>query len=527
MGTKAPLLQGLEGIQFPITTSSPEAQRYFNQGMMLSYGFNHAEAARSFYQVIRLDSNCAMGYWGFALVLGPNYNAGMEADNYERAYQAVQKAYALRQSSSPKERALIEALRYRYVQQPPSDRSQLDWAYAEAMKKVAATYASDPDIGALYAEALMDLHPWDLYEKGTRQPKPWTPALVAKLEQLMQTHPLHPGAHHYYIHALEASAHPEKALASADLLFKRVPGSGHLVHMPSHIYINTGNYHEGSLSNIEAVKVDSQYITACHAQGAYPLAYYPHNYHFLAATATLEGNSRWAWQASQKLQAGTALDLLQKPEWATLQHYYTIPYYIAVKFAFWDTILSLPAPDKRWVYASAIWHYARGLAALGKDQLPLARQELQSLQQLSEDSVLQNLNIWGINSMSDIVTIARLVLEGEIGAAEKNYDKAILKVSQAVAGEDQLNYQEPPDWFFSVRHHLGELYLQAGKYAEAEAVFKKDLERLKKNGWALAGLHQALLLQDKPQAAAAVKAAFAEAWKYADISITSSSPLSR
>lgn len=312
--TKAPKLEGLEGINFSITTKSKEAQEYFNQGLMLSYGFNHAEAARSFYEAIRIDSTCAMCHWGFAYVLGPNYNGGMEKDNFERAYQSAQKAMTLSQNCTNIEKYLIQALSYRYAKEPPEDRSGLDLAYSQAMKKVNDKYADNPDAGALYAESLMNLHPWDLYEKNSKAPKSWTPEIVTTLEQLIKKNPKHPGAHHFYIHAVEASAYPEKGLQSAKILETLVPGAGHLLHMPSHIYINTGDYHSGSLANIEAVKADSSYITSCHAQGVYPLAYYPHNYHFLAATATLEGNSQLAWTAAKKVQINTAKDIMKQPE---------------------------------------------------------------------------------------------------------------------------------------------------------------------------------------------------------------------
>ena len=286
-GRKAPMFKGLEGIDFKISTTSKEAQDYFNQGLMLSYGFNHAEAARSFYEAARLDTACAMAFWGYAFVLGPNYNGGMEEDNFQRAYEASRKAQSLSKNCTPKE-SIDLALTFRYVSHPSVDRTTLDEAYATAMKKVYEQYAADPDVGALYAESLMNLHPWDLYDKKTKAAKAWTPELINILEHLIKTNPKHPGAHHFYIHALEVSAIPEKALASARLLDTLVRGAGHLVHMPSHIYINTGDYHLGTLSNLRAAKVDSVYTTACHAQGVYPLTYYPHNYHFLAATATLE-----------------------------------------------------------------------------------------------------------------------------------------------------------------------------------------------------------------------------------------------
>lgn len=524
-GKKAPKLAGLEGVGFRISTADPEVRAYFNQGLMLSYGFNHAEAARSFYEATRLDSSCAMAYWGYAYVLGPNYNGGMEKDNFQRAYDASRKAQALIKTTTPKEQALIKALSYRYVADPPKDRSSLDLSYASAMKKVYDQYPSDPDIGALYAESLMNLHPWDLYEKQTKQPKEWTPELVTVLEHLMKTNPQHPGAHHFYIHALEASATPEKALASAGLLDTLVPGSGHLLHMPSHIYINTGDYHLGSLSNLRAVKADSVYTTACYAHGMYPLSLYPHNYHFLAATATLEGNSSLAWMAAKELQKHTAKDIMRLPEWGTLQHYYTIPFYVAAKLSMWDTLLSLSPPPKDLVYPNAIWHYAKGMAYLGKSDVARARNELRGLSVLAADSTLQQLSVWGINTTADLVQIASKVLTAGIAARQKEYKQSITLLKQAVAIEDGLNYNEPPDWFFSVRHHLGAVLLKAGKYAEAESVYREDLQTWKKNGWALIGLHQSLLAQNKHANAQTCRSEFEEAWKYADRKIVSSSDI--
>lgn len=524
-GKKAPKFEKLDGIDFRISTSGKEAQDYFNQGLMLAYGFNHAEAARSFYEATRSDSSCAMAYWGVAYVLGPNYNGGMEEDNFQRAYEAASKAKSLTRNCTPKETALIEALATRYAAQPPADRSPLDIAYAQAMKKVYAQYPTDPDIGALYAESIMNLHPWDLYDKGTKAPKAWTPELLNVLEHLIKINPRHPGAHHFYIHAMEASSTPEKALTSAKQLETLVPGSGHLVHMPSHIYINTGDYHLGSLSNIRAVEVDSIYTTACHAQGAYPLAYYPHNYHFLAATATLEGNSKLAWEASKKLQEHTATDIMRTPGWGTLQHYYTIPYYTAVKFSMWDTILSIAAPAKDLVYPRAILHYARGMAYLGKQDISNAQKEMDSLRILAADTSLQQLTVWGINTTADLAQIAAKVLGGGIAFKQNRAGESVALLQEAVVIEDNLNYNEPPDWFFSVRHHLGAVLLKAEKYREAEQVYNQDLQTWRKNGWALIGLYKALALQKKHSEAQTAKSAFEAAWQYADFNILSSSSI--
>lgn len=310
----------------------------------------------------------------------------------------------------------------------------------------------------------------------------------------MRANPMHPGAHHFYIHAMEASATPEKALGSAYLLDTLVRGAGHLVHMPSHIYINTGDYHLGTLSNLRAVEVDSIYSTACHAQGVYPLALYPHNYHFLAATATLEGNSSLAWMAANKLQQHTETDIMDQPGWGTLQHYYSIPYYVAVKFGMWDTILSLRKPLKELTYPMAVWHYAKGMAYLGKKDMTNAEKEMASLKTLAADTTLKDLTIWGINSTTDLVQIAIKVLGAEIAARKGQHDLALTLLNEAVTIEDNLNYNEPPDWFFSVRHHLGAALIRIKKYTEAEKVYRQDLLTWKKNGWALIGLQQSLLL---------------------------------
>lgn len=518
-GTKAPKLKGLEGIDFKISTADKEAQEYFNQGLMLSYGFNHAEAARSFFEAARIDSTCAMAWWGFAYVLGPNYNAGMEDDNYQRAYAASQKALNLCGNCTAKEKALIKALTFRYTPDAPKSRYHLDSAFSSEMKKVYDAFPTDPDISALYAESLMDMHPWDMYDKKTKEPRPWTPEIVTILEKLIKLYPKHPGAPHFYIHAVEASKNPERGLASAKLLMKLVPGSGHLVHMPSHIYIWTGDYHLGSVANMEAVKIDSAYVTACHAQGAYPLAYYPHNYHYLTATATFEGNYKLAWMAANKVQEKTAKDIMREPGWATLQHYYTIPYFVAVKFGLWDSILQIKQTENDLLYPRIILHYAKGMAYIGKSDIAKAELELSQLKELAKNEVLKEMTIWGINSMHDIVRIAENILTAGIYQHKKEYAKAITAFQHAIVIEDNLNYNEPPDWFFSVRHHFGAALLQAGKYAEAEKIYLEDLSMWKENGWALFGLHQALQKQGKIAEAERVKTRFDKAWQYADFDL--------
>ena len=519
---KAPLFDGLDVIHFPISTKNPEAQKYFNQGLALAYGFNHAEAARSFYYATKLDQQCAMCFWGYAYVLGPNYNAGMEPDNYERAHKAIQQAIKLSNKANEKEKALIMALSKRYVSKPIDDRSSLDIAYSEAMQNVTDKFPEDLDIATIYAESIMDLHPWDLYDKnGT--PKKWTPEIESLLIKVLQKDPKHIGANHFYIHAVEASKTPERGNPSAKLFDEGlVPGSGHLTHMPSHIYIRTGEYHKGTLANINAVKKDSSYVTLCHAQGAYPLAYYPHNYHFMAACATLEGNYKWAMLAAKKTSELVHPKTMIEPGWATLQHYYVIPYFVAVKFGKWDEILKMKLVSDTLKYPKAISHYAKGMACLGKKDFTKAKAELVKLEILANDPAMKKITIWELNSMYDILQIATKVLKGEILASEKKYDQSISLLEKAIKTEDNLNYNEPPDWFFSVRHHLGAVQIEAKKYNEAIKTYKIDLKQFPNNGWSHHGLKLAYEKLGKQNLAKEIDRKIIKSWATADIKIATS-----
>ena len=519
---KAPLFDGLDVIHFPISTKNPEAQKYFNQGLALAYGFNHAEAARSFYYATKLNPQCAMCFWGYAYVLGPNYNAGMEPDNYERAYKAIQTAIKLSDKATTKEKALIMALSKRYVSKPIDDRSSLDIAYSEAMQNVTDKFPKDLDIATIYAESIMDLHPWDLYDKnGT--PKKWTPEIESLLIKVLQKDPKHIGANHFYIHAVEASKTPERGNLSAKLFDEGlVPGSGHLTHMPSHIYIRTGEYHKGTLANINAVKKDSSYVTLCHAQGAYPLAYYPHNYHFMAACATLEGNYKWAMLAAKKTSELVHPKTMIEPGWATLQHYYVIPYFVAVKFGKWDEILKMKLVSDTLKYPKAISHYAKGMAYLGKKDFTKAKAELVKLEILANDPAMKKMTIWELNSMYDILQIATKVLKGEILASEKKYDQSISLLEKAIKTEDNLNYNEPPDWFFSVRHHLGAVQIEAKKYNEAIKTYEIDLKQFPNNGWSHHGLKLAYEKLGKQNLAKEIDRKITKSWATADIKIATS-----
>lgn len=520
-GKKAPLFDGLDGIHFLVSTSNSEAQKYFDQGLMLSFAFNHAEAGRSFFEAARQDSTCAMCYWGFAYVLGPNYNAGMEKDNFQRAYEAIQKAKAYSAPCTPKENDLIDALSHRYSNDTTIARSVLDSSYAAAMRKVYKKYPADVTVASLFAEALMDLHPWNLYQKdGTIQP--WTPEILSVLENCLKIEPNHAGANHFYIHATEMSQHAEKALASANLLLDLVPGAGHLIHMPSHLYIRIGKYHDGVVANQKAVLVDSLYTEACHAQGAYPLAYYPHNYHFMAACATLCGESKIAMSGAIATATHSHKKLLREPAWATLQHYFSIPWFVQVKLGLWNDIVHSSAPEKDLKYPSVIWHYAQRMAMLSQNNIPDAKKHLAEMKSIMTDSTIKDLTIWGINSVFDICVIASKTLDGEINAKQKNYSKAISLLQEAVAKEDALNYNEPPDWFFSIRHHLGAVLIEAGKFREAVNVYNEDLIAFPENGWALKGLMNAYEKLGDTKNYNDAKSRFDEAWKYADINIASS-----
>ncbi len=518
---KAPLFEGLDAVDYPIETENPEAQKYFNQGLVLAYGFNHGEAARSFYYATKLDPECAMCYWGFAYVLGPNYNAGMDDDNYERAYDAIQKAKDLG-SDSEKETDLINAMAKRYVKEPVEDRSDLDIAYSEAMKKLHNKYPKDENIAAIYAESLMDLHPWDLFDKQGK-PKEWTPEIVGLLENILKENPEHPGANHFYIHAVEASNTPERANASAKVLDDGlVSGAGHLVHMPSHVYIRTGEYHKGTLANIKAVQADSTYVTKCHAQGAYPLTLFPHNYHFLAATATLEGNSEWAIIGANKLSENVHPEVMTEPGWGTLQHYYSIPLYVQVKLGRWDELINSEFNTYDLPYLKAVKHYAQGMAYMANNDLKSAREQLSELEKLADDKSLEEITIWDINSVSTLMQIAEKVLKGEILANEGKYDESIALLKEAVEIEDSLNYDEPPDWFFSVRHHLGALQIEAGKYKDAIATYEEDLKKLPKNGWAQHGMRLAYENLNDDANVQKMDQQIRQSWKGADIEINSS-----
>lgn len=510
---QAPLLDNLGEYNLKVTTKSKDALRFFNQGLIMANAFNHLEAARSFREAARLDSTFAMAHWGIAYVLGPNYNTSGPLGEIEEIRNAVLKAKKYSADVSAWEKALVNAIAIKF---PLNNTKTNAEGYAEAMRNAYREFPDSDIIATLFAESVMNLHAWDLYEKKGGNPRPWTPDIVDALEKAMAINPKNPLANHLYIHAVEAAPDVEKGLQSANRLKTLVPSAGHLVHMPSHIYINTGHYYEGSMANEDAVKQDSIYIAKCKVEGVYPQLYYPHNYHFLAATAALEGRGARAIEVSFKMSEIIGKKYLYEPGFETTQHYITIPYNVLVKFAQWEKILSLPAPEYSLHYPKAIWHYARGMAYANIRRVNLARTELDSLVTLANEEDVKSMFIWEINKMSDVARIAELVLRAEISKAEGNLSQSVDYLKEAIVTEDGLNYTEPPDWFFSVRHLLGDVYMRLGQYKLAEQIYREDLETFPRNGFALNGLYHSLVKQGNMEEAATVKEEFIKAWQRAD-----------
>ncbi len=510
---EAPLFANLGEYQLVISTESDDAQHFFTQGVIMANGFNHSEAARSFREAINLDPECAMAYWGLAYVLGPNYNtSNMSSEARMEVLTAIEKANSLSHQISPWEQAVLRTISVRF---PVTHDVAQEEAYSEELADAFQRFPENDLIATLYAESLMNMHAWDLYSRIDKQERPWTPKIKSVLEQAIRANPQNPLANHLYIHAVEAGE-PEKAYLSAQRLATLVPGLGHLVHMPSHIYINTGDYHLGSLANEQAVVVDSIYIAQCQAQGVYPQLYYPHNYHFLAATAALEGRGARSIEAAFKMSEIIDRNYLTKEGFETTQHYLTVPYNALVKFAQWEKILALPQPSRELEYPRAIWHYARGMAYANLEKPDKAALELARLEELSSAKSVQTMWIWEINTAADIVSIGSNVLSGEMARINGDIETALEHFEAAKAGEDQLNYNEPPDWFFSVRHLLGDLHLRRQDYLAAEKAYREDLFLFPQNGFALNGLYHSLVGEQRTVEAHEVLVQFERSWQYAD-----------
>lgn len=511
---EAPILKNIGTYRVSITTPSEYAQLFFNQGVIMANGFNHAEAERSFRESIRQDSTFAMGYWGIAYVLGPNYNSGGESMGVIRDIKnAVKKAVRFSSHVSPWEKALIHAIQIKF---PADSLTTNDEEYSRSMKSAYADFPDNDFVATLYAESIMNLHAWDFYTKKGGEPRPWTAELLEVLEHAIRINPTNPLANHLYLHATEAAPDVERALPSAERLKTLVPSAGHLVHMPSHIYINTGDYHEGSIANERAVVADSIYIAECQSQGVYPQLYYPHNYHFLAATAAFEGNGAKSIEAAYKTVNILDKRYFREAGYETVLHYATIPMHVLVKFEQWEKIIAMPRPDADLAYPLAIWHYARGMAYANLNKPGEAQIELDSLNKLTQSEEVKSVIIWSINRAEDVCKIASLVLQAELLTGKGEYAAAIELLKQAIELEDNLNYNEPPDWFFSVRHLLGNVLMLSGDYPGAEKIYREDLIEWPKNGFALSGLHESLMGQNKKGEAEDVKQQFDLAWKYAD-----------
>ena len=512
-----PLFDNLGSLHHPITTTSEQAQRYFDQGLRFVYAFNHEEAIRSFEAAAQEDPKAAMPYWGIALALGPNINSAMEKKDEHRAIEMVQKARRLADHVTSVEQAYIDALVTRYMGRKGVKRKGLDEAYAKAMRSVAQRFPEDADAATLFAEALMDLRPWDLWKPDGR-PQPGTDEIVATLESVLAQNPDHPGACHYYLHAVEASSQLEQALPCAERLPGLMPGAGHLVHMPAHIYMRLGKYHKAVERNQQAVDIDRQYLVSRNQTGDYANGYYTHNLHFLWASLAMEGRNVEAMNAARDLVATITTEEARKDRWKEL--YLPTPIFSMIRFGRWEDLLREPPPPKGLRLMEGMWRLGRGLALVATGRLPGAEGEHVVLAGLTKQ--IRRNRTTEEKTERALLKIAERVLAGELAARRQHYDDAIRLLEEAIKMEEALPYSEPPLWPLSVRHHLGAVLLLADRPSEAEAVYHADLLRHPDNGWALTGLIQSLQAQQKGDEAAEAEERFKKAWAHADFIPTAS-----
>ncbi|SFP90456.1 hypothetical protein SAMN05216419_10315 [Nitrosomonas cryotolerans] len=516
-GQFAPRLQNLGTHTFPVSTKNKEAQLFINQGLNLAYGFNHAEAYRAFQEAARLDPALAIAYWGQALVLGPNINAMMEPDDEPLALKRVQQAKSLMDKATEKEQALINALAKRYSGKS-EQRVINDSAYADAMRTVHERFPDDPDIAMLYVESMMDLRPWGYWMRDGR-PYEGTAEIVALIESVLERHPRHPAALHLYIHLIEPTTTPERAEKAADTLLTLMPAAGHMIHMSSHIYQRVGRYSDGVKSNQLAIAADEDYIAQSQAQGLYPMAYYPHNIHFLWFAATTGGQRQIALESARKL-ASKVDDALLK-EMPLTAVFRMVPYWTLARFGLWKEVLAEPKPPATSAFLKGSWHYVRGLAFVATGKLKQAEEELAILREIMNDPSLDG-PLFSKNTPRTVLKIGPEVLAGEIAAARGHFDSAISHLERAVRFEDALVYTEPLEWHYPPRLALGAVLLEAGHPTEAETVYWEDLQRNRDNGWALYGLWQAQRAQNKHGEAKLTEARFKKAWTHADVTLSSS-----
>jgi len=515
----ATLLEGLGDYSFPVTSSHPEVQRWFDQGLMLTYGFNHDAAERTYLKATELDPECAMCWWGAALVLGPHVNSGMDPADNQKAWQRLQRAIELAPRASEREQAFIRALSARFAESPPDDRRPLDEAYAKATGQLVADRPDDLDAAAFHAEALMDLQPWDYYDEQL-QPKGNTAEIVSILESVMTRDPDHAGALHLYVHAVEASSDPQRGVAAADRLRELIPGSGHLVHMPAHIYARVGRWHDAVIANQKAIEADDAYLAMCrgNVQGVYPLGYVPHNHHFLWFAASMEGASAVARDAALQTAARVNLpELMRQPGFAGLQHYWMTPWFDRVRFGRWDEIAAEANPAPDLPYVTAIWHYAQAMAAMRQERPEDAAEHYAALSTLAADPVMETLTVWDRYPLSHAVHIAERTVSAELALSRGDHRTAIAALREAVLIEDEIPYDEPPGWHAPVRQTLGVVLLAASQLAEAEAVYREELHRNPSNGWSLRGLAESLRAQKRDDEAAEAEQQLAAAWANADV----------
>lgn len=521
-GRLSPALQNLGNLHFGVTTKSPDAQRFINQGLTLVYAFNHAEALRSFKEAARLDPDCAMAYWGQALALAPNINdSAIGPDREQQGHAAISEAVKRKSTAGEKEQALIDALAVRFAggAADPPNRESLNQAYANGMQKAYAQFPNDPDVASLYADAVMNTMPWNYWTKDS-EPRPGIAGARTALEKSIRAYPDHPGAHHLYIHLMEASDYVDLAVPSADRLGGLVPMAGHLVHMPAHIYIRVGRYADASQANIKAIAADEDYITQCRAQGIYPAAYYPHNIHFLNAALSMEGRSKDALEAARKVATRHDHQQMNEPGFGFAHLLKAVPLLTMVRFGQWNQILKEPEPPADQVFGRAMRHFARGYALLARGKP--AGAELASLQKLAADPSLAELKIFDLNSLAKLANIGEAMLEGEIALKARRFDDAVAAYRKAMEIDDGLLYSEPPDWMLPPRQYLAHALFTAGRHSDAEKVYREDLKRHRSNGWSLYGLQQALRKQGKRQEAARAAEQFQQAWLRADTKLTAS-----
>jgi len=511
----AQLMTGLGSTHHQVTTKNPEAQKYFDQGLGLIYAFNHEEAVRSFTKATQLDPNCAMAYWGIAVAVGPNINDPSDPERMKLAIAAAGKAKAAAaKGATPEEHALIEAIGKRYSSDPKADLRKFAVDYKNAMGDVAKRYPNDLDVATLYAESAMDLRPWQLWTPDGK-PAEGTLEIEATLESVLKRNPNHLGANHYYIHAMEASGHPEKALASARLMPTLAPAAGHLVHMPAHTYIRTGDYHGASVANEKAIAADLAYMQKYHVDDIYTMMYYPHNLQFLAVSASMEGRLSTSKKAANDLVAHVAPRLKMMPN--MLEGWLPTPVEILVRFRQWNDLLKLPAPDKTHHAETAMWNFGRGMAFAATGKRAEADAERRAMD--AAIKLVPKDYMFGLNPASAVLAIADKTLDARIAEAKGDRKTAAALLQETVKLEDALAYDEPPSWYIPTRESLGRVLLASGDAAGAEKVFRAELVTHPNSGRALFGLAEALRKQGKTADATATDAKFAAAWKYADVKL--------